>query len=283
MVMFLSTIVRPNPMIADFVEAIWDFEILDRRATPQFTCVSLPSCCPLLAVQYADPFWSDRRMSPGFYRQVATGIQTGVIRMRGTGLARVITVLLKPQAAARIIGANIPDFVDANVALCDIFGAGEMSLSEEMLAQASGSAERVACLEVFLLKHVRWDQPDSLACHAAAWLRRHPDQSIGRLASKFEISERHLSRAFRTMFGIGPKRFARIVRIGKVLSARRRGETWASAAYGCGYSDQAHMINDFNDLIDMPPGGLLRWSRNQRHGELNGPLAESDFYIKIFV
>jgi hypothetical protein len=43
------------------------------------------------------------------------------------------------------------------------------------------------------------------------------------------------------------------------------------------------MINDFNDLIDMPPGGVLRWSRNQRHGELNGPLAESDFYNKIFV
>jgi len=55
------------------------------------------------------------------------------------------------------------------------------------------------------------------------------------------------------MFGASPKQFARVARIEKVLAMRQAGSAWADIAYGCGFADQAHMINDFDAIVGETP------------------------------
>jgi AraC-like DNA-binding protein len=81
---------------------------------------------------------------------------------------------------------------------------------------------------------------------------------VGLLAAELGVSERHLSRRFKTVFGTGPKRFARIARVEQVLAARRRGSAWADIAYSCGFTDQAHLVHDFNAILGATPNDFLR-------------------------
>jgi hypothetical protein len=59
------------------------------------------------------------------------------------------------------------------------------------------------------------------------------------------------------------KQFARCARIEKVFLERTRGSAWADIAYGCGFADQAHMINDFNTVLGAPPNA--RYCRPRRN------------------
>ena len=90
----------------------------------------------------------------------------------------------------------------------------------------------------------------------AALLRRDPSLRVRQLAARLCVSERHLCRDFSAMFGMGPKQFARIARIDRVLAARARGAAWADIAYATGFTDQAHMINDFTAIVGVSPAEL---------------------------
>jgi AraC-like DNA-binding protein len=128
-----------------------------------------------------------------------------------------------------------------------------------MLAEAPGSRERFACVQRFLLANLCEREPDPVACHAAARLRRDPCLRVRQLAADLGISERHLSRRFQSIFGTSPKCFARAARVEKIVAARRSGASWADAAYACGFADQAHMINDVSAIIGAPPDRAFRF------------------------
>ena len=271
-------IVVPKPALTDTVEAIWDWE-----DSGGVLPVSLPSPSPQIVLHYRAPMWSDRRRSPGYYRSMATGLQTGLVNFRRSGPAGAVLVRLRPEAASRVLDANIAEFADNNFALADIFGQSEVALLQEMLAEARDSAERIARVEAFLLRHLR-QQPVSIFGHAACSLRRNPGQSVQQLAQRFNISRRQLSRGFKATFGTSPKQFARIVRVGSVVTARRKGiVSWAEAASACGFADQAHLIKDFTGLIGAPPEAFFRKMYNEDMREWNTALGESHFYNLFLV
>jgi AraC-like DNA-binding protein len=41
-----------------------------------------------------------------------------------------------------------------------------------------------------------------------------------------------------------------------VLSVRAHGASWADIAYVTGFTDQAHMINDFTAIVGVSPAEL---------------------------
>jgi AraC-like DNA-binding protein len=73
------------------------------------------------------------------------------------------------------------------------------------------------------------------------------------LAARLGSSPRHLSRAFKAVFGISPKRFSRLARFQKILAARRTGGSWAQVAQACGLTDQAHLVDEFRDIVGESP------------------------------
>jgi methylphosphotriester-DNA--protein-cysteine methyltransferase len=93
---------------------------------------------------------------------------------------------------------------------------------------------------------------------AAFLLRWNTQLRVRHLAARLDVSESHLSRNFQAEFGMSPKQFARMARIESVLSARAQGADWADIAYATRFTDQAHMINNFAEIVGMPPTHLVR-------------------------
>ena len=151
-----------------------------------------------------------------------------------------------------------------------------------MVSEATTSFERVTAVADFLCAHMCPRQPDPMICRAAACLRSNPSTRVHRLAADLDVGERQLLRRFRSVIGVTPKQFARRVRIEKVLLERTHGSAWADIAYGCGFADQAHMINDFNAVLGAPPErALLPASAEQglATGASNGfPIAHEYFF-----
>ena len=63
------------------------------------------------------------------------------------------------------------------------------------------------------------------------------------------LSERQLERLFEERVGYGPKLFARVVRLERSTRTIRRSgsavSSWPSLAIDSGYSDQAHLVQEF--------------------------------------
>jgi AraC-like DNA-binding protein len=63
-----------------------------------------------------------------------------------------------------------------------------------------------------------------------------------------------MERRFLAGVGIGPKRFARILRFQRALREKTDdARAWADVALDCGYCDQAHFIRDFKSFTGTSP------------------------------
>jgi AraC-like DNA-binding protein len=264
-----SRSIRPSAAVADFVEAIWDWDIPDGDAATALTIKVPPSTAPYFVVQYrtlthcrwqlgAESF--DHKN----YGHVLTQTQSGTFAIRPRGPLGVITVRLKPEGASRLARASMHELMNVKIGLCNIFKDHDIALLEERVMESGSSSERIACVERFLFQNLRQDREDPVFSRASSWLRRNPGLRIGKLASLLGISERHLSRGFRATYGTGPKRYARLARIEKVVAARKRGLDWTDVAYACGFTDQAHLIHDFGTIVGGTPaeffGTAPRWN-----------------------
>jgi AraC-like DNA-binding protein len=144
-----------------------------------------------------------------------------------------------------------------------------------MLAGALSSAQRVATVEAFLLRRMR-PQLDHLACRAMSSLRSDPGLPVQELASQLGLSARHLSRRFGAAFGVGPKQFARLARLEKILAERRAGLSWAQTAYACGLTDQAHLVREFKTIVGELPTEFFAQELRAGRGAMN----EANFIVQ---
>jgi transcriptional regulator GlxA family with amidase domain len=152
-------------------------------------------------------------------------------------------------------------FMDAKVALGDVISPNAVDLLQDMVSEAGSSAARLGIMMQFLRTHARDEVPDALVSHVAKRLRYNPLTRIRQLADEAGVSERHLSRRFRLVFGTSPKQFARMARFERLLASRASERSWAGIACASGFADQAHMINDFRDIVGAPPERALAAAR----------------------
>jgi AraC-like DNA-binding protein len=251
------------PPLADLVEDIVDWDIPDDRIARGATITVLPTTTPHFIVQYRTPMASSRKFGDatvphGAYEHVATMVRTGIVTIRPRGPVGAVVARLKPEAATGLLGDHIYEFADTKIELDAVFGANGVAALAQMLAEARSSYDRMVAVLKFLLAHMRPHEPDPVVRRAAASLRRNPFWRLGPLAAELGLSERHLSRRFKAVFGTGPKRFARSARMEQLLSACGGEASWANIACSCGFADQAHMINDFKAILGVTPTAFLR-------------------------
>jgi AraC-like DNA-binding protein len=237
--------------LSDILEAIWDCDIPDGEVAKALTIKCAPGTSLRLIGQYRTPAEIHQRTEL-LPTKCATQIQSHAVTLRPTGALGVVIVCLRSDAASRIVEAPLREFANANIHLGDIFSACEVAMCDDMLASARTSEERIAGVQSFLLRHLR-PHTDSLANRAALHLRKDPTMQMHSLAAKLGSSPRHLSRAFNSAFGVGPKRFARLARFQKILAERRNGRSWAQVAHACGLTDQAHLVSEFRDIAGESP------------------------------
>ena len=239
------------PVLSDIVEAIWDCDIPDGDFAKAVTIKCAPGTSLQLIGQYRTPA-KIHQQTEALPTKCATHIQSHAVTLRPTGPLGLVIVCLRSDAASRIVRAPLGEFANANRHLGDVFSNCEVAMCDEMLAAARTSEERISGVQSFLLRHLH-PHADSLANRAARHLRHHPTMQMHSLAARLGSSQRHLSRAFKAAFGIGPKRFSRLARFQKILAERRTGRSWAQVAQACGLTDQAHLVSEFQDIVGESP------------------------------
>jgi len=84
--------------------------------------------------------------------------------------------------------------------------------------------------------------------------------NVRELAREVGLCERQLGRKFLAWTGYTPKQFVRVMRFQHAFEAlaQRRTADDATVAVSHGYSDQSHMIRDFQELGGISPGKIRR-------------------------
>jgi AraC-like DNA-binding protein len=169
---------------------------------------------------------------------------------------------LEPGTAPAVLGVEVAALPDGWTPLAEIAGPVADELAARVAQEPPGQP-RLALLDTFLAARLRraGRPPDDRVSSAlAAVVARAGDVDVARLAHESAASPRHLGRLFDAWVGVGPKRFARIVR---VQAALRRliaepGADLAALAAELGFADHAHLTREVRDLTGEPPSALAR-------------------------
>ena len=127
-------------------------------------------------------------------------------------------------------------------------------------AAARPLAERVAPdpargLLAWLAEAASDGPADPLGARVHALARRATP--VAQMADQLGLSARQLHRRCLPVFGYGPRRLSRILRMTRALDRARAGLPLAEVAAVCGYADQAHLTRELAALGGAPPTALL--------------------------
>ncbi len=160
-------------------------------------------------------------------------------------------------AAPAFFPVPLASTADELVPLAELWGRCGGSLRDRLLSAAT-PRDRLRVMEQVLIGQLARPVPTWPCCAAARALSS--GQAVGQVADGLGLLPRTLRRRFTARAGLTPKRFARVQRLRRVtraLDGEARAD-WAAVAAEHGYCDQAHLIDEFQDLADITPGDYLR-------------------------
>jgi len=171
-----------------------------------------------------------------------------------------LSVMLPLAVAANALGVPAEALNDRMVPLEDLWGpAGR--LLEERLAICRDDVDRMAIFNRMLRGLLARGAADR---RVFATVRAIEGCSgtlrIDALAESLGLGRRSLERLFAGTFGIGPKRYARAVRlqqaIGRLIGTPASEVDWTALALDVGCYDQSHLIHEFQEFTGMGPGAF---------------------------
>lgn len=168
---------------------------------------------------------------------------------------RVMGVVFRAGGAHALTGEDHEALVARDIGLEDIFGASARRLRERLLDTPDGMT-RLRVLEQWLLAHLHAPQLAPEVRHALDSIGRCPQVArIGALVRETGLSEYRFGRLFRRQVGMGPKRYARLLRFRAVVDAVYRSTKvdWSGVAIDGGFGDQAHLVHEFRQFAGVTP------------------------------
>ncbi len=224
----------PPPILAPWLECLWERH--DQAGPPVRV---LPDGC--IDIVFTEATGAQ-----------VVGANTTAFLVPIAGAIHVAGARLLPGCAPALLGVAAEELRDARIPVADVLARG--ADLEHALGESRNPLET---LRRELLAYVtRAPRPDPLVREAVSRLERS-SIAITRLADDLGVSERGLRRRVTATVGYGPRRLARVLRLGRALEAARAGEELARVAYASGYSDQAHFTHDCRELAGVPPSLLL--------------------------
>jgi AraC-like DNA-binding protein len=248
--------VQPPRALAHLIGSFWAINISD---SPETRVRILPNACVDI-VLYA----SDASRGEGFAAAVAPPHRSFVVGSTlrsfmawSVGPRRLIGASLLPCGVQPILGMPARLIGDSVVRLSDVIGAAAEELEERVLAAGEGMTFQ--CFAEALTRLCASRDANPLVARAIASIRQcGGQQRIDELAAVSNVSARHLERAFIEHVGLGPKLFSRLVRFDRAARdiPTRGGLSWSQFSVAHGYSDQAHLINEFRTFAGVTPADV---------------------------
>jgi AraC-like DNA-binding protein len=188
------------------------------------------------------------------------GPRTRAMFKNAPGVVRSVVLPFKPGWSVPLLGVAANALTDQIVSLEDIWGRAAGDLCGELLAAPSLPDVLNRLAHAFAVRtHPTFEPASARLARRAVRLLEGDEVRVESVAERLGVTARHLRRAFTKSVGIGPKEFARTVRLQRaVRAAAATSNDWAQIAADAGYYDQAHLIADFRELVGLTPGAFLK-------------------------
>lgn len=193
-------------------------------------------------------------------RAEVVGVMTTAIVAQGGRAVDVLGVRFHPGEAPAFLGLAGRETRDDTLLLADVWGPIGRAF-EGRLAEVADHAARLRLVDELLLSHLHHARaPDHRVRRVVERVRAaRGTVDVDTLAVEVGLSQRQLERAFDVHVGLGPKAFARVMRLQAVVAEMEKGPaSWARLAADAGYSDQAHLVREVRALSGVTPGALRR-------------------------
>lgn len=262
--------VRPTtPALAPFVRSLWYFTTDD----PPGRELALPTGAMQLFVNlHADELHAAQ--SGRLSGAALHGAQSGPVVIDTADQRAIVGVAFKPGGAYPFLPAPASTTTDELVELSELWGRDGAVLRERLLS-ARSPAEMLRTLERVLLARVaRPLQPDPTIAFGLRAFER--GASVAAVSHRVGMTSKSFARRFVETVGLTPKRFSRVRRFQRLITAVTAGDEtdWAQRAAAFGYYDQSHLIHDFRALSGLCPGQYRPRSNAERnHVALPAPAA----------
>jgi AraC-like DNA-binding protein len=204
------------------------------------------------------------------------GPRTRAIIKSKTGVARTVTLRFKPGWSVPLLGVAASELTDRIAPLEDVWGRAGRELCGELLAARSRADVMAGVARALALRAGHpFTTASGLLARRAVRLLEGGEVRVESVADRLGVTPRHLRRAFTENVGIGPKEFARAVRLQRALRMAATSCDWARIAADAGYYDQAHLIADFRRLVGLTPGAFFKRAGSPRSGpRIEAPASE---------
>ncbi len=188
-----------------------------------------------------------------------SGPRTRALFKNATGFARAVVLQFKPGWSAPLLGVAASALTDRIIPLEDLWGRSGGDLCHELLAARSlpEMLDRISHA-VALRTRQTFDPASARLSRRAVRLLEGDEVRVESVAKQLGVTARHLRRAFTESVGIGPKDFARAVRLQRAVGMAAASKDWGHIAASAGYYDQAHLIANFRELVGLTPGAFLK-------------------------
>lgn len=175
---------------------------------------------------------------------------------RATGFARATVIQFKPGWSPSLFGVPASALTDQLVTLDELWGTSNGDLTASLVAARSVPA-MLDHLSGAVAARTLFEPGSAGLARRAARMFEAAETRVQVVAEQLGVTARHLRRAFVEAVGIGPKEFARGVRLHRAIRETARSRDWSMIARDAGYYDQAHLIGDFRDLVGLTPSAYL--------------------------
>lgn len=196
-----------------------------------------------------------------FSGAVISGPYTHSFDIDASAHTDMLGVHFKPGGAQAILPMPISELTDSHVDLEQVWGTKARTLQMQV-CEARTDAERLAIAQSTLVAQLRsaHEQRRTVAGAVRALAAGGSAPRIGDVVARSGLSHRRLIEVFTDNVGMTPKLFSRLRRFRRAL-ARIESEdvpAWAEFAVAHGYSDQSHMIREFQAFSGLTPVEHLR-------------------------
>ncbi len=223
--------------------------------------MGLPGCGATITLSFDEPI---TRVDPLTGTAVnssfaaATGPRTTPASIRSAAREWGVAIELAPTRLRELFGLDASSLAAQPVSLSDVVGWSE-SLVDELHEQTT-TRERAAVLDAVLGRVMNSDCGIDPRWHTAYEMISDPHgPSVASVADYVGSSRQHLTRQMQSLAGLDPSTLRRLARFERSASLLAVMPT-AQVAQSCGYSDQSHMIRDWNNLAGCTPA---QWSRHE--------------------
>ncbi|HEY0589706.1 MAG TPA: helix-turn-helix domain-containing protein [Pseudoduganella sp.] len=251
---------RPTALLRPFIDRYWGWEG-NHPLPPQLPPGTGSEC----VFHYGSPYLLDGKQAP---RAILLCLRTRAIAMQENGAFGFVAVRFRGGSLRHFCAQSLAQFHDQHLPANAAWGDSAERLSDQ-LAQADGPSMRAAALDQFFL--ARLGQHEDRSGHRLDALLDKlyysPGTAIDALAEQSGWTRRHFQRKFTDTYGLGPKQFARIARLGHTMRmlALDPGMPALDAALRMGYFDQPHFIHETRALTGHAPQTIIAGMREKSH------------------